>query len=117
LIPFGTVSLQYIPGEINFTELAGHQTLQTLNGKVSLIAPEGTQIRDLSVTCYFTALLAPDDTENIAAILGGQAVALGLAAAGTLGGDRVMSAFNSVRKTISLAKGVFDLGSRHYQPA
>lgn len=107
----GTVSLQYIPSELGFTEQAGHQTLQTLNGKVSLIAPKDTQIRDLNVSCFFTALMAPDDAENVLAILGAQGIALGLSAAGTLGGDKVLSAFNSVRKTISLAKGVFDIGS------
>lgn len=104
----GIVSLQYVPSNMVLSEQALHQTIQALNGKVSIIAPLGTQMRDISVECFFTALMAPSDLENVGAILGAQGVGIGLAAAGTLGGDKVLSALNNVRKTISLAKGVFD---------
>lgn len=52
----GTVELQYVPSSIEIEEEASHQTLKTLTDKVTFIAVEGTQIRTLNISCYFTAL-------------------------------------------------------------
>jgi hypothetical protein len=112
----GIIQLQYIPSELSLSEQSRHNTVQTLNGKVSFISPPGTHNRDLRISAYFTALLPPEDFENRAAILAAQGITAALGAAQTLGGNRLISVLNSIKQTVALAKGVYDAASGVISP-
>jgi hypothetical protein len=106
------IVLQYIPSSISLSEETRHNTVETLAGKTSFISPKGTETRTITVDCYWTALIPAAQQDQIAGLLGAQAISLGLGVA-NFGGSRVTDAIDKARQTINLAAGVFNLVTRN----
>lgn len=110
------VVLQYHPYELSLSEKSQSTTVAGLTNLITYVAPENTTDTTIKVGTYLTALVADKDNFNssltpvkefqIATIAAG-AVFVG---AGALG-KTALDIFDAAFSTISLVKGVYDVGS------
>ena len=113
----GIVQLQYLPSELTINETDKHNSQATLDGKVAFVAPRNSHERRLRVGAYFTAFISQKEADNIAGLRVAQGSAVALGAVNTFGSEEVFKVLSTIKQTLSLAKGVYDLGSGLIGPA
>lgn len=110
-----TVSMQYHPSALGMSERTAARNSPGLNNIITYIPPKNTSDGAINITAYFTALIPERDSDPLKSSVNADLVIgaglTGLAAAASFGGRKVLDILDATTGTISLAKGIYDLGA------